>query len=80
MGDEACKRVVGALKLAANGDQPTAIGRWWLDALDAGRHPSLAEIQQRFRGSEPPPSPASLAGAQHALADYDGLLREVAHG
>lgn len=82
MGDEACKRVVGALKLAADGDQPTAIGRWWLDALDAGREPSLADIQQRFRASQPAPTPppASPGGSQHALADYDGLLREVSHG
>ena len=80
MGDEACKRVVGALKLAADGDRATAIGRWWLDALDAGRHPTLIEIQERFRGSDPASSPAPLAGRQHALADYDGLLRGVSHG
>ena len=80
MGDEACKRVVGALKLAADGERSGAIGRWWLEALDAGLHPSLAEIQQRFRGSAVGPSATPLAGIQHALADYDSLLREVAHG
>lgn len=79
MSDEACKRVVGALKLAADHDRAGAIGQWWLDALKAGRSPSLIELQDRFRRPGPAPVKA-LDVVQHALADYDNLLEEVAHG
>jgi hypothetical protein len=79
MSDEACKRVVGALKLAADQDRAGPIGQWWLDALKAGRNPSLIELQDRFRRSGPAPAMA-LKVVQHALADYDSLLEEVAHG
>lgn len=75
MSDETCKRVVGALKLAADQDRPGAIGTWWLEALEEGRSPTLVELQERFcpvRRAEPMTQTVS----QHVLADYDSLLRE----
>ncbi len=79
MSDEACKRVVGALKLAADQDLAGPIGQWWLDTLNEGHSPTLVELQDRFR------RPGQLQAVplnvvQHALADYDSLLQEVRHG
>jgi len=48
MSDEACKRVVGALKLPADADRAGEIGQWWLNALNDGHSPSLIELQDRF--------------------------------
>lgn len=79
MSGEACKRVVGALKLAADQDRPGPIGIWWLEALQAGRSPTLIELQERFgppRSTHPMPQTVT----QHLLADYDSLLQEVCHG
>lgn len=79
--EAACKRVVGALKLAADGDRAELIGREWRDALERGEGATLAELQGRYG---PPVGQAvvpAVSGLQHALADYDGLLRaEVSHG
>jgi transposase len=72
------KRVVGALKLAAADDNAEAIGGWWLAALDAGRSPTLIELQARF--GAPHASTPRLAARQHPLAEYDTLLKEVSHG
>ena len=79
MSDEACKRVVGALKLAADQDRAGPIGQWWLDALNEGRHPTLVELQDRFRPSAPSPV-VQFNVVQHALADYDSLLKEARYG
>lgn len=68
----ACKRIVAALGLAAERDCATQLGDDWLAALERGHSPTLTELQARFV----PPARAVpiIAGAQHALADYDGLL------
>jgi len=79
MSDEACKRVVGALKLAADADRAGEIGQWWLNALNDGHSPSLIELQDRFCKPGPAPVVARHV-AQHKLADYDNLLREARHG
>lgn len=79
MSDEACKRVVGGVKLAADQDRSGPIGQWWLNALNEGRTLTLIELQGRFRR----PVPAPVGGPcvpQHALADYDSLLKEACHG
>ncbi|MDN5850819.1 MAG: IS21 family transposase, partial [Nitrococcus sp.] len=73
-----CKRVVGALKLAAEGESADRLGAWWLDALKRGHSPTLSELQARFAG--PAAVTPSIVSPQHALADYDRLLREVHHG
>jgi hypothetical protein len=67
-----CKRVVAALGLAAEHDCADQIGEYWLDALDRGHNPTLAELQARFA----PPAEAVpvLSSSQHDLADYDALL------
>lgn len=76
----ACKRLVGALKLAADTDAASAIATYWLDALERGDSPTLSELQARFAPPRAQPLPAPVHSAQHALADYDSLLKEVAHG
>jgi DNA-binding XRE family transcriptional regulator len=79
MSAQACKRVVGALKLAADQDHAGPIGQWWLDALNKGHSPTLIELQDRFR--KPGQSPVvALNVAQHKLADYDSLLKVACHG
>lgn len=69
---EVCKRVVAALGLAAEHDCADQIGAYWLDALERGHNPTLAELQARFA----PPAEAVpvLSTPQHGLADYDALL------
>jgi len=77
--DEACKRIVGALKLAADQDQSGLIGSWWWAALAAGDSPTLIELQDRFR-TKPRPLTRPPVVTQHLLASYDGLIREACHG
>jgi transposase InsO family protein len=77
--EAACKRVVGGLKLAADQDQSGLIGSWWLAALEAGDCPTLVELQDRFCVT-PRAVPANPIVVQHALASYDGLIREACHG
>jgi transposase InsO family protein len=77
--EESCKRVVGALKLAADQDQSGPIGTWWLAALEAGDNPTLIELQDRF-GTKPRTLINPPVVAQHLLASYDGLIREACHG
>jgi transposase InsO family protein len=77
--EEACKRVIGGLQLAADQDRSGAIGSWWLAALNAGDCPTLIELQDRFRLT-PRAMPTNQVVVQHALAAYDGLIREACHG
>ena len=77
--EEACKRVVGGLKLAADQDHAGPIGAWWRATLEAGDSPTLIELQERFR-AHPRHTPKSQSVPQHTLADYDGLIREACHG
>ena len=77
---QACKRVVGALKLAADQDCSGAIGTWWLQVLAAGESPTLIELQQRFGTSIPSLPEHQVVVQQHVLASYDGLIREACHG
>lgn len=76
--DDCCKRVVGALQLAAEHGSARQLGADWLAALDRGGCPILAELQARF-GAPSRPVPR-LTTAQHPLTDYNALLGEVCHG
>jgi len=77
--DEACKRVVGGLKLAADQDRAGEIGTWWMTALKGGNSPTLIELQDRFRTTlQAVPKKQSVV--QHLLASYDDLIREACHG
>lgn len=75
-----CKRVVGALKLAADTDAAEEIGRYWLGVLQQGDSPTLAELQTRFTTAPADTPLPVIMSPQHALADYDRLLAEVHHG
>lgn len=84
LGDEldtaaVCKRVVSALKLAADVDATDAIGQYWLDALNRGDSPTLVDLQTRFATATTTPLPV-IVSPQHALADYDQLLTEMSCG
>ncbi len=78
--EDACKRVVGALRLAAEQDCAPAIGEYWSNALACGHCPTLAELQARFSPQRPSGPLPTLESRQHALADYDALLQGAAHG
>lgn len=77
--EEACKRVVGALKLAADQDQSALIGSGWRASLEAGESPTLIELQERF-GVTPRAVAHNQVVVQHVLSSYDGLIREAGHG
>ena len=82
---EACKWMVGVLRIAADHDCETAL----IDALEpliaAGDIPTLRQLQARYLPSQPG---HDVPVTQHALADYDRLLSsqetvtpaEVQHG
>ncbi len=86
---QACKRIVGALKLAADHDCELDIATYWLAAMEQGHTPDLPELQRRF-GKKPVPAPKQHV-KQHDLAAYDAflvhlgvtvtpdLVKEVAH-
>ncbi len=77
---EVCKRVVAALKLAAEGDCAEQLGTYWLQALEQDECPTLVELQTRFAPT-PTSSPLPpLRTTQHALGEYDALLQETYHG
>jgi len=78
--EDACKRVVGALRLAADHDCAPALGEYWSEALACGRCPTLVELQARFSPQRRCPPLPELKSRQHALADYDALLKEAVHG
>lgn len=78
--EDVCKRVVGALRLAAEQDCARELGDYWSDALKRGHCPTLAELQARFSPQRPAAPLPRLQACQHALADYDALLTEAAHG
>jgi len=70
---EACKRIVGALALAAEQDQAEAIATYWLGALQRGESPSLAELQARFAATPSKTVPFPQV-TQHEIASYDHLV------
>jgi hypothetical protein len=78
--DAACKRVVAGLTLAAQQDCAHDLGVYWLAALERGECPSLSDLQDRFGPAHTPLPPPAPGSAQHALASYDALLQEAAHG
>ncbi|PRY72058.1 IS21 family transposase [Halomonas ventosae] len=70
---EACKRIVGALALAAEQDQAEAIATYWLGALNRGASPTLAALQAHFAAT--PSGTIRLPQVtQHAIASYDALI------
>jgi transposase InsO family protein len=78
--EDVCKRVVGALRLAAEHDCASAIGEYWSHALACGHCPTLVELHARFTPQQSSGSLPAPQSRQHALADYDALLQEAAHG
>ncbi|MCC5858212.1 MAG: IS21 family transposase [Ectothiorhodospiraceae bacterium] len=78
--EDTCKRVVGALKLAADHDCAQALGADWQAALQRGHCPTLAELQTRFAPRSATRSLPVLQSRQHPLADYDCLLKEASYG
>lgn len=78
--EDVCKRVVGALRLAADHDCAEAIGEYWSHALASGHCPTLGELQARLSQQRPVVAVPALHSRQHPLADYDTLLKETTHG
>jgi len=78
--EDVCKRVVAALRLAADHDCAQPLGVYWHEALERGDCPTLVELQARFCPQHLVVSLATPQSRQHALADYDALLKEPAHG
>ena len=78
--EDVCKRVVGALRLAAEHDCAEALGDYWSNALACGHCPTLAELQARFASQRPVVPLPTQRSCQHTLADYDALLKEAVHG
>jgi len=75
---EVCKRVVAALALAAERDCADSLGAYWLAALERSEHPTLVDLQTRF--GAPAVAVPMIGTRQHALSDYDTLLKEACHG
>lgn len=73
---EACKRIVGALALAAEQDQAEAIASYWLGALARGKSPTLAELQARFAAT-PSATLVFPQVTQHDIASYNHLVPSV---
>lgn len=70
---EACKRIVGALALAAEQDRSEVIATYWLAALEGGESPTLADLQTRF-ASRPSGKIPLPQVTQHEIAGYDLLI------
>jgi len=73
---EACKRIVGALALAAEQDQAEAIASYWLGALARGKSLTLAELQARFAAT-PSATLVFPQVTQHDIASYNHLVPSV---
>lgn len=78
--EDMCKRVVGALRLAADEDCTEALGEYWCHALANGHCPTLSQLQARFSAQRPEATVPQLHARQHPLADYDTLLKETING
>jgi transposase InsO family protein len=77
---EVCKRIVAALALCAERGCAEELGAYWLAALDRGECPTLIELQARFGARAADSAVPLIRTRQHALGEYDALLREVCHG
>nr|VFK41260.1 MAG: Integrase core domain-containing protein [Candidatus Kentron sp. TC] len=67
---DACRLMVGALKLAADRDCEWPLGQFLLQAISVGRIPSLAELRGRFGPSVVPLAASGLEAADsRSLAD-----------
>ncbi len=72
---DACRRVVAALKLAAEHDDAQRLGAFWLDALQRDQRPTLAALQAHAAGvTGRTMAVPVIQTTQHRLADYDALL------
>ena len=69
---QACKLIVGALKLAADFDCETEVATYCLVAIEQGRTPDLPELQKHF-GRKSAPIPKQNI-KQHDLATYDVFI------
>ncbi|WPL23651.1 IS21 family transposase [Thiorhodovibrio frisius] len=71
----ACKAIVGILALAARAECEQALGEYLRGCIEAGRLPSLHELEQRFDPAQRGEAEAFLpSGVQHPLSAYDALL------
>jgi hypothetical protein len=70
---EACKWIVGVLRIAKDYNCEERLGNGLLAGVDSNRPlPSLKVLQERYLGHEPVPS---IPERQQDLAGYDGLLQ-----
>lgn len=77
----ACGYIVRLLHLAATADCEAVLGRYVLSQIERGELPTDIQCQQRFRADNK--VVPLIAGKQHALSDYDQLLKpqqEAHHG
>jgi hypothetical protein len=70
---DACKWIVGVLRIAMDHDCEERLGNELLATIDNHRPlPSLKALQGRYLGKQPIPA---IPGRQHELAGYDHLLQ-----
>ncbi|MEO6984512.1 MAG: hypothetical protein ABI155_04155 [Paralcaligenes sp.] len=74
--DTACQYIVRLLHLAKKTDSEGAIGRYVLGQLATTSLPSMIDCEDRFL--EKRAMPPRIAIHQHALSDYDSLLKPEA--
>ena len=75
--DKACQYMVRLLHLAKKSDRESTLGRYVLSGIEDGNTPSLLQCENRFL-TLPPTLPAIMV-QQHALGDYQALLRTGGH-
>ena len=75
--DKACQYMVRLLHLAKKSDRESTLGRYVLAGIEGGNTPSLLQCENRFLTLSPT-LPAMMV-QQHALGDYQALLRTGGH-
>ncbi len=70
---QACKLIVGGLKLAADYNCETDIATYIWVAIEQSQTPNLSELQKRFGKKSAPVPKQSIK--QHDLSSYDVLIR-----
>lgn len=71
---EACKWIVGVLRIAYDYDCEGVLGNELRDKSDRGALPSLKTLQSRYIGKVKTPD---IPVRQHTVADYDALLNNA---
>ena len=75
--DKACIYIVLILHLAHKSNREEALGRFVLEGIAQGRLPSVCNREDRSMPTTPPVP--SVTGQQHALSQYQSLLRGGCH-